>query len=66
MALNATFDPDTETITVTSDRRAVSATIRVAGETVDVAGTFGVFVVDSEHTWVVDSDDGTTAVLKLA
>ena len=66
MALTATFDPTTETIAVNSDRRAVSASIRVAGETVDVSGTFAVNVDDAEHVWVVASDDGTTAVLELA
>lgn len=66
MALTASFDPATERITVNSDRRAVSASIRVAGEVVDVTGLFGVNVDDADHVWVVDTDDGTTTVLKLA
>lgn len=66
MALTASFDPATERITVNSDRRAVSASIRVAGEVVDVTGTFGVNVDDADQVWVVESDDGTTTVLKLA
>lgn len=65
MALTASVDL-TQTpirLTVVSDRRKVSGTVTVGGETANYSASFPVSISDdSGRVWSVFSDDGATAV----
>lgn len=59
-SLNLTVTPIK--LTVTSDKRKVSAQIAAVGESLLLTGTFPVTVTDAARTWTIQSDDGVTAV----
>lgn len=65
MALTATVDITVSPIrlTVVSDKRKVSGTVTVGGETANYSASFPVSISDdSGRVWTVFSDNGTTAV----
>lgn len=50
-------------LTVTSDKRIVTATVQAVGETAELKGQFPVTITATGgRTWTLKSDDGTTAV----
>lgn len=63
MALTAKFDPVNGSMTVVSDRRKVTGSVTVGGETAPYSGYFEPVVKDdSGRVWTKRTDDGITAV----
>jgi hypothetical protein len=62
--VDATKTPPT--LTVVSNKRAISVTVASAGDTVTVTGAYPITITDAVHTWTKSTDDGTTAVYNLA
>ena len=60
-AVNVTKSPIE--LTVTSDKRKITGTVTVAGETANYSGAFEPVITDtSGRTWVKKTDDGSVAV----
>ena len=64
MAITANLDLTKSPIelTVVSDSRKVTVSVKSAGETATGTATFPVVVTDASRTWTKKTDDGTTAV----
>lgn len=68
MAFTASVDltKTPPTLTVVCDFRTIEGQVKVLGQSVPFEALAPVEIVDPDATWTPVSDDGTTAVYKLA
>lgn len=64
MALTAAVNVNVTpiTLTVVSDKRVLTGTVVVAGETAEWTAELPVTINDTTHVWTLVSDDGKTAI----